>query len=149
MRRVCYIIMFFVMALGASAQNNKPGGGLSREKFNADMQHFIIKEASLTPKEAEKFMPIYNEMHDKQRACFDKMRKIWKRKPKNEADCRDVIKERDKLDLELKRIQQSYHNKMLSVIPANKLFDVIKAEERFHRGMLRKYSGNHPQQRKK
>lgn len=88
-------------------------------------------------------------MLQKQRSRFDKMRKIWRQKPKNETACREVIKERDKLDLELKRIQQSYHNKLLAVIPAHKLFDVIKAEERFHRGMLRKYSSNRPPKEKR
>lgn len=149
MRRLSCLIIVLILVLTAGAQNKKPNGGLSREKFNAEMQQFIIKEACLTPKEAEMFIPIYNEMLQKQRSRFDKMRKIWRKKPKNEAACLEVIKERDKLDLELKRIQQSYHNKLLAVIPAQKLFDVIKAEERFHRGMLRKYGGNRPPKEKK
>ena len=88
-------------------------------------------------------------MKQKSRVIFDRMRQLGKNKPADEAGCRDVIRQRDKLDLELKKIQQTYHEKFLTVIPASKLFDVIKAEEKFHRRMLRKANGNNPPQRKK
>lgn len=144
MKRVFLVMVVLLTILAANAQDNKRHGGFTPEKFNAEKLQFIIKEANLTAKEGEKFVPIYNKMLREQRTRFDRMRRIWKNKPSNEAACLEIIKERDKLELELKRIQQSYHNKLLMVIPAQKLFDVIKAEEYFHRHMLKKYGSNPP-----
>ena len=45
------------------------------------------------------------------------------------------------MELELKSIQQTYHNKFFSVMPASKVFDVIRAEDSYHRGLLRNMGG--------
>lgn len=145
MKRIFIIIMACLLAFHLSAQENKPK--FSPEQFQADLEQFITKEACLTPQESAKFFPKYREMTKKQRAVFDCMRKLGKTKPTDEARCLNVIKQRDKLDLELKKIQQTYHNKFLTIISASKLFDVIKAEERFHRRMLKKSTFNNAQRR--
>lgn len=147
MRRfsMVFLCLFAIVTLKAQDSGKK----FSPEKFREDMECFITKDACLTQKEAAKFFPLYDEMKQKSRVIFDRMRQLGKNKPADEAGCRDVIRQRDKLDLELKKIQQTYHEKFLTVIPASKLFDVIKAEEKFHRRMLRKANGNNPPQRKK
>ena len=127
------LLLLCVLASGAQEKNKN---GFSTEKFRAEIEQFITKEACLTPKEASKFFPVYDEMNRKKRNIFDNMRKLSKRKPADDAGCREVIRKCDKMDLELKKIQQTYHEKFLSIIPASKLFDVIKAEEKFHRRML-------------
>ena len=109
----------------------------SPEKFQADLEQFITKEACLTPQEAAKFFPIYKEMQAKQRTVYERQRQLGFGKPADEKGCEKNIRQRDEYDLELKRIQQTYHNKFLSVISASKLYDVINAEDRFHRQMLR------------
>ena len=102
------------------------------------------KEACLTPQEAAKFFPIYKEMQAKQRAVFERQRQLAKVKPTDEKGCEKAIRQRDEYDLELKRIQQTYHNKFLSVISASKLYDVLVAEDRFHRQMLRGWNHGRP-----
>jgi hypothetical protein len=109
----------------------------SPEKFQADLEQYITKKACLTPQEAAKFFPIYKEMQSKQRAVYERQRQLGWVKPADEKGCEKVIRQRDEYDLELKRIQQTYHNKFLSVISASKLYDVLNAEDRFHRQMLR------------
>ena len=76
-------------------------------------------------------------MQSKQRAVYERQRQLGWVKPADEKGCEKVIRQRDEYDLELKRIQQTYHNKVLSVISASKLYDVLNAEDRFHRQMLR------------
>lgn len=110
----------------------------SPEKFHADLERFIVKEACLTPCESAAFFPLYGEMYKKQRVVFDSMRRLDRSNPVSDADCSKAIKERDKLDLELKKIQQSYHNKFLHVLSPRKVFEVLKAEDRFHRRMLKR-----------
>jgi hypothetical protein len=47
--------------------------------------------------------------------------------------------------LELKRIQQNYHEKFLEIMPASKLYAVLQAEDRFHRRMLRRFNRTNTQ----
>jgi len=139
MKRLMTILIALVLAVAAIPQYQKPQQPpkFSPEKFQADLEQFITKEACLTPQEAAKFFPVYKEMQAKQRAVYDRQRQLGWGKPADEKGCEKAIRQRDEYDLELKRIQQTYHNKFLSIISASKLYDVIKAEDRFHRQMLR------------
>ena len=119
-------------------------GKFSPEKFQAELEQFITKEACLTPQEAASFFPVYREMQKKQRAIFERQRQLGKVKPLDERECEKAIRQRDENELEQKRILQVYHDKMLSVVSASKLFDVIQAEDRFHRMKFRSWSSGRP-----
>ena len=43
----------------------------------------------------------------------------------------------DKLNIELRQVEQTYHLKMMRAIPAKKVYDAIMAENNFHRRMMR------------
>ena len=155
MRRLI-IGLFCLATLGASAQgfpqnfprqNGFPQGGFpqqkgqqqrfSPEKYQADLEQYITKEACLTPQEASAFFPLFREMQKKQRALYTKMREDVRIKPTDEAACKKMIQKRDQVELELKSIQQTYHNKFFGVLSPSKVFDVIRAEDTYHRGLLR------------
>ena len=106
-------------------------------KFKADLEKFITVEACLTPREAAAFFPLYDEMNSKQRVLYDKMRELRRMKPTDEEKCKKVIAEIDQLEIEIKQLQANYHTRFLSIISASKLFDVIKAENKFHRQAMR------------
>ncbi len=118
MKRLIVNCLVVVFALGVWAQ----GQGQQRfspEKFQADMEQYIAKEAGLTPREAAAFFPMFREMQKKQRALYNQMMAESKIKPADEKACKKVIQKRDQVELELKSIQQTYHNKFLSVLPAS------------------------------
>ena len=81
-------------------------------------------------------------MHKKQRAIQMQIKKECKIKPVDEAECKKCVQKRDVYELELKNIQQTYHNKFFCVLPASKVYDVIKAEDRFHRRAFKNWSQN-------
>lgn len=148
MKKISFIFVSLLLAIAVTAQDgHQKHGRFSPEWFQAALEQFITKEACLTPQEAASFFPIYKEMQAKQRAIFERQRQLAKVKPTDEKGCEKAIRQRDEYDLELKRIQQTYHNKFLSVISASKLYDVLKAEDRFHRQMLRGW--NHGSQQKR
>ena len=130
-----------VMFLSVSAFADEPQK-FSPEKFQADMEQFITQEACLTPEEAAKFFPLLREMHKKQRAIHSQIKKECKIKPVDEVECKKCVQKRDVYELELKNIQQTYHNKFFCVLPASKVYDVIKAEDRFHRRAFKNWSQN-------
>lgn len=152
MKKIMFVLVAFLLSLTAIAQperpdmepKGKPGaapqskpGKFSPEKFQAEMEQFIVKEACLTPAESSKFFPLYNEMRRKMRVVFDKQRRIERSNPTTDAACRKAIKESDDLDIELKEIQRTYHNKFMSALSPSKVFKILKAEDRFHHRMLK------------
>ena len=132
------LLLFLLVSLGVNAQDQPK---FSPEKFEAELESFITREAGLDQQEAAKFFPILKEMHQKQRSLYARMRKTSMEKPADEKGCAESIRQRDQIDLELKQIQQTYHNKFLRVIPASKLWEVLQAEDRFFRMKLRSWGG--------
>ncbi len=130
-----FAVLMFVVALGASAEEQQK---FSPEKFQADLEQYITTEAGLTNEEAAKFFPLYRAMQQKQRVVYNKIHELFKL-PHDEASCKRAIQRRDQLEIELKQIAQTYHNKFLRVIPASKVIGTIVAEDKFHRRAFRKF----------
>ena len=136
MRRLLFLTVITIMiALGASAEEQQK---FSPEKFQADLEQYIATEAGLTTEEAAKFFPLYREMQQKQRVVYNKMHELFKL-PHDEASCKRAVQRRDQLEIELKQIAQTYHNKFLRVLPASKVIGTIVAEDKFHRRAFRKF----------
>ena len=134
------VLLMLTLSVGAQEAPRQPQQHFSPEKFEADLQAFITNEAKLTQQEAAKFFPVYKEMQEKQRAIFGRQRQLLtKEKPADEQGCLRNIKDCDELDLELKRIQQNYHVRFLELLPASKVYDILKAEDRFHRHMMKNW----------
>jgi hypothetical protein len=136
--RVVVILFTFHFSFSIASAQEK----FSPEKFQAELEQFIAKEAALTKEESDKFFPLYREMQQKQRAVYQQMKALGRNKPADEAGCKQAVQKRDELELEQRRILQTYHNKFFTVLPASKVYDVIIAETRFHRRALRNF-GNH------
>lgn len=141
-----FLALAITLTLAAQAQDNQRDEKFSPEKFDAELRNFITTEAHLSQQEATAFFPLYNEMQQKQRSIFDKQRNIGKEKPKDEEACKQAIIQRDAMDIELKRIQQTYHQRFLKVLPASKVYDILKAENRFHRKAMKNWGQKHAEQ---
>lgn len=147
MKRTFFLTIMLVLAItGIYSQHGQQGQQqrFSPERFEAELQQFITNEAHLTAEEAARFFPVYQEMKQKQRQLFDRQRELGRVKPQDEAGCMNAIKERDEVELQQKNVQQTYHNKFLELIPASKVYDILKAEDHFYRRMMRNW-GQHRQ----
>ena len=142
------IFVLFVLQISLCTWAQQPRQKFSPEKFDQELREYIIKEAELTTQEAEKFFAVYKEMREKQRALFGRQKNADRTKPASEEACMKAIKERDERELEQKRIQQEYHNKFLELLPASKVYDVLQAENRFHRHKLRQWGGGKVQKKR-
>ena len=134
-----YLLSIAVLLLSVMSVMAHDPQKFSPEKFQADMEQFITKEASLTAEEAAKFFPLYREMQQKQRAVWNQMKDMGRNKPAYETGCKQAVQKRDELELEQRRIIQTYHNKFFKVLPASKVYDVIIAENKFHRFAIRNF----------
>jgi len=140
LKKVVTIFMLWVFTLSLSAQQE----GRHRfdpKKFEVEMEQYITRQAALTPVEASKFFPLYREMQKKQRACFHEMKRCRHVDANDIEACGKAVRRMDEIDIQIKMIQQEYHLKFMNVIPANKVLEVIKAENRFHRQAFKKAAG--------
>ncbi|MGI6231284.1 MAG: hypothetical protein ACOYJF_00325 [Prevotella sp.] len=124
------LAVFLLQSSMALGQNRPP---FNPEKFEADMERFITKEAGLSSREAARFFPMFREMQNKQRALFKKMRGFRHVDTNDDMACMRAIRMQDNIDIQIKKIQQRYHQKFLKILPAGKVMRIIKAEEKFHR----------------
>ena len=138
MKKLLFTLVCLTASLTTFAQDQP--GKFSPEKFQAEIEEYIIKEAKLTQQETAKFMPVFREMTQKQRAIYKQQRQLRHTQPTDEAGYREAIKKSDQMDMELKTLQQTYHEKFLTLLPASKVFEIIKAENRFHREMWKKWN---------
>ena len=135
-QKIMALAVALLMSVALHAQEDRK---FSPEKFEADLTAYITREAQLSQQECEAYFPLLKEMHTKQREIYARMRAIGKNRPTDEKGFADAVKTRDKLDIELKQIEQQYHQKMLKVVDAAKVYDAIKAESRFHRQMMKNW----------
>ena len=131
-------IIIALTALGLEAMAQQPK--FSKKDFRAQQEAFITCQASLTTQEAKQFFPLYFELQDKKESYN---RKVWdSMKRGNEDDLTEAeynniitgtIQSRiatDKLDLE-------YLKKYKKFLSAKKIFDIQRAEMKFHRELLK------------
>lgn len=117
--------------------------------YEAELHKAIIAEAQLTPQEANKFFAIFDEMRAKERAVFEKKRGKIHKKLTTDEDYRNAIIGHDNDELEQKKMQIKYHNKMLKVLPAKKVFDALMAAKKFDNRKFREMTRNNKKGDKK
>ena len=129
MRRYIIFILSAVFCTTVSAQHPT----FNPQAYQAELEQFITREACLTPQEAATFFPLFRAMQRKQRTLFDTSRQERHAKPADDEACRNAIIQRDDNVLQIKAIQQQYHLRFMSVLSPSKVYDILRAEDQFHR----------------
>jgi len=131
------MLMLFSFSLIAQRPNPGPLRQESRERIEAQRIAFITQKLSLTPDEAAKFWPIYNEHKDDIRELRDDMeRPDLMNVTDNEAS---VIIERH-FQMEEKRLElkRTLFSRLRTVIGPRKILMLHAAEKEFNRELLRR-----------
>jgi Spy/CpxP family protein refolding chaperone len=123
------------MGAAAYAQGG-PGGGpnaQNRERVEALRVAYITNALQLTPDEAQKFWPVYNQY----RGDLKTLRQNFKLDAADETDPDFVDK---KLEFEQKKLdlQKKYRPQFEAAIGPKKLALLISAEDRFKQELLRR-----------
>lgn len=139
MRRFFLILAATCLTLTMSAQ--KKHERFDPHRFDVSLEQFVTTEACLSPVEAEVFFPLYQEYMDKQRALRKDERIHCGYKPATDKECREAIEYSDNIDIETKELQKEYHRKFMKVLPASKVYDILKAIDKFHRECFKEAKG--------
>lgn len=114
----------------------------NNDKIKAQKVSFITAEINLTPVEAEKFWPIYNEMQNKKEDInknFHKLNKSLKNsniddltdKQAEELANNEILHEQQLLDL-----KKEYHEKYKTILSSKKIAKLYLAEKKFNRYLI-------------
>ena len=131
-------ILFFFSCITAKAQ--RPSQDDMKDVYRAEKVAFITTEINLTPAEAEKFWPVYNEF-DNKRWEVQKARGTLEMKVR---DNRNTLSEKEIIQLtrdyaksmkEEGEINITYNEKFLKILPPQKVLALYKAERDFRSHM--------------
>lgn len=137
------ILLQGALNFNAIAQQHKmsppPPDEKTRQKLEAARAAVITDQLDLTPEQAQKFWPIYNEYSEKRevlrREFFEERRKMDPKNPDPETEQRVFnlglnIRQRE-LDLD-----KEYSSRMMEVISGQQMLKLRSAERNFHQMVM-------------
>lgn len=140
---IAFICISFFCILSFSAQEKRDG----KEKIMALKISYLTEQLNLTPKEAQKFWPIYNAYNDEQHDLRNQQRSELKKALKssdevealNESDAEKLITLKLTIDKKLYESQKDFINKIKDVISYKKIVTLHVSEMEFGRKLMSKY----------
>jgi len=143
MKRIwMFIFVLTIISVTAIAQRPEDSGMLKRLKV--EKITFLAVQLQLTPEEAQKFWPVYNEF-ERKRFKLEFNRREIERQVNGDLDSitdATLIKLGDDFILSHEQETQlikDYHTKFLQVLPIRKVVQLYQAERQFRSHMLREF----------
>jgi hypothetical protein len=134
MKKLLIVLNVLLIAFVAHGQGQE-----AREKIEAAKIALITERLELTPEQAQKFWPIYNELQQKQQSIaqeFRNARENFDPKKATEEENRQMLE----LGMQLKerklQMEQEYSQRMLRVISSRQLMNLRKAEDDFRQMLM-------------
>jgi len=114
----------------------------SQERFNAQRIAFFTERLRLTPEEAQKFWPIYNEYQDEKSRIIEKRRELTRNLLENQRTLSDDTVEElgDEYVatvVEEAELLMTYHARFKEVLPPRKVPRIYQTETQFKNYLLR------------
>lgn len=147
MKKISAYIIILTVAFAATSVNAQHSDKKHKdkwEKYRAEKVAFLTSNLDLTPEEAEKFWPVYNQL-EKERWEAQKMRREMEEKVR---DAEETMS--DKKIIQLTRdfaaswqkeagLMEEYNEKLLDILPPAKVLKLYKAENEFRMHMIKKF----------
>lgn len=125
MKKIYFLLAFVAVTFWANAQETAPAAQKKQENIEALKVAFLSKELTLTPIEAQKFWPLYDQ--------YSTALKLLK------TDTTDVL-DRDEKILNLRK---SYKDQFTKIIGAQRVNNMYKAEGKFHQLLIKAMKKQH------
>jgi len=141
---ISYTLLLFLCSSVGFAQ---PKQG-KRDRIKALKIAFISDQLELTSEEAEKFWPIYNTFEDKKfELQHEKMKSYMNRIETDmgklsENEAKNLLAQMEKTEDELHQLRKKFNQDVKSVLSAQKLVKLYKAEEQFRKNLLKQLRSN-------
>lgn len=105
---------------------------------------YITSELDLTPDEAAKFWPLYNDFEEKQREIRqEKIKNYMDRSQSSdkltEKEAATLINQMETAEEDLHQLRKKFITNLKGVLPATKILKLKKAEDEFSKKLLQQY----------
>jgi len=113
---------------------------MSFEEFQAKHRAFLIEKAGLTQQEADKFFPLYDEMNKLKKEISDESWKLLRHGKKadlSDAEYEKIMQGYYEARIKTDNLEKQYYEKFKKFLSPKKLYNILKAEMRFQREMVK------------
>ncbi len=146
---VVILLLLATVAPSAFAQNNTEDQKREQhEKIEAARIAHITSKLNLSPEQAQKFWPVYNEFSGKRDALRKKHREIMhavRAKEPTAAEAQQAIDHHLKTEREEAVLAEEYYgNKFKSVLNSVQMLKLMQAEYEFKKMLLERLKDKHP-----
>jgi len=142
------LFLFFFVPVSLFAQQGK-GRNMNaeqREKIETQRIAFITDKLELTPQEAEKFWPVYNEYkkitNAERKAHREKLdfdhEKIFEL---SDEKANEIIQSQLKHEQKMLDMRKSFHLELLDILSPQKVLRLFEAEKEFRVELMRRVAG--------
>jgi Spy/CpxP family protein refolding chaperone len=131
-------ILVILIVVNATAQNKH------RDRIKTLKVGFITDKLDLTPEQAQKFWPIYNDFESKMNEIRFKELRAYRKEIRlnsstmTEAEARKLITKMNRTENKMNALNNDLSNQLLDIIPAKKIILLKLAEIDFKKKMLQK-----------
>jgi hypothetical protein len=141
---IVLLIMIGFTISEAGAQNQ------GREKLDAYRIAFFTKRLNLTPQEAEKFWPVYNEFQNKRNSIQMERVQLNRNVNQNELNMseKEMTEAGDKLislQMQEANLSMDYHKKFKEILSPVKVLRLYQAENQYRLQLLNELKQNQTQ----
>ncbi|MFN8334683.1 MAG: hypothetical protein U0U09_06110 [Cyclobacteriaceae bacterium] len=143
MKNIITFLLGFMFVASAMAQDVEEHvkDPKAQEKIRAARIAYITEKLGLTPAEAEKFWPIYNEFDQKRKELRLQAKDLRKNpdpnKPQEEIEKNAIAQQHQFRQKELD-LEKDYSNRLLNVVSAKKVMALPRTEKDFRDLLLRR-----------
>ena len=122
----------------------------NKDKIKALKIAHITEQLDLTEKEAQAFWPIYNANEEARQKLREASRgdKRIKLDGLTEAQAKEHLEARFKMDEERFKLQKEYYTKLLNILSAKKIIKLFEADHSFRRKMIDQFKQRHRGEKK-
>jgi DNA polymerase III delta prime subunit len=141
MKQLIFGIVFFGIVIGLQAQQQND----ALKKIESAKIALISERLDLTPEQAERFWPVYNEYYQRQKEIRSNFQNA-----RREIDPKNATEEENKRLLEMGmqvkenqvRLEKEYTDRMLKVISSRQMVELRKAESDFRNMLVERLRSN-------
>jgi len=143
MKRLSIFAFLLIFSASSFAQpNNGPQLKRAFERIQSEKVAFFTNELDLTPEEAQKFWPVYNQFSKEDRECHDKTVAAFANlngkdgEKLSDKEIENRLNEYIKALEEEQSVTRKYYNKFKAVLPVQKVAKMYRTEEAFRMRMI-------------
>jgi len=154
MKKIFLITIFFTLSISSAFAQHRHGG--NKERIRAFKTAFITERLDLSPKEAEKFWPVYNKYTEslynlkivELRKEQMKIREKGGINALTDQEAGDFLQILVKNEKKQSDIKLKLFNDLKKILPPKKILLLYQAERDFNRKLLEEYRRKHAARRK-